>query len=109
MELPLQDNKKLLIVYRLESNCLGLQGDSQIDDFCAHLTKNILPVHSSFIKWTVLPRLNVDEKEIEYLLDSKLLSLKQTSKYLANFDKNIADLEGEISDLILNQVEHYFC
>jgi len=106
--LPLPQDKKLLVIYRLEPVCLGFVGREKINQFCAHITKNILPVDSGFIKWTVLPRLEAKEKEIEFSVDGKLLKQHQVVRYLSVFDRDYDLFEDTINQSIMEQIDHYF-
>ena len=82
-QLPLGTDTKLMVIYRLEPDCLGLVGHKQIHEFCHHVTKNILPVDSAFVIWLLIPRLEVSEQEIEYRVNGKLLNQEQVIKSLA--------------------------
>jgi len=106
--LPIQQDNKLLVIYRLEPECLGTLGHKQINDFCAHITKRILPVDSDFVKWTVLPRLAATEKEVEFRLGGKLLQMQQVVRYLAVFNRDYDVFVESISNAVLKQIDHYF-
>ncbi|PHS20566.1 MAG: hypothetical protein COA86_01050 [Kangiella sp.] len=106
--LPIPQDKKLLVIYRLEPECLGTIGHKQINYFCAHITKRILPVDSDFVKWTVLPRLAATEKEVEFRLNGKLLQLPQVVRYLTVFNRDYDAFLDSINNAVLKQVDHYF-
>ena len=106
--LPLPQEKKLFVIYRLEPVCLGSVGYKKINQFCAHITKNVLPIDSGFIKWTVLPRLKAKEREIEFRMGGKLLKKHQVVRYLAVFDRDYDLFEDTINQSIMEQIDHYF-
>ena len=107
-QLPLTNDTKLMVIYRLEPECLGLVGHKKIHEFCHHVTKNILPVDSAFIIWLLLPRLEDTEQEIEYRVNGKLLNQEQVIKYLAVFDRDYSIFEELLNESIMDQIEQYF-
>jgi len=106
--LPLPQHKKLLIIYRLEPDCFGYLGHKQMSKFCEHITKNILPIDSGFIKWTIMPRLEPEEKEVEYRIDGKLLKEHQVIKYLAFFDRDYKLFQDALTQSIMQQTRTLF-
>jgi len=106
--LPLPKDKKLMVIYRLEPDCLGMIGHKQIHDFCHHVTKSVVPIDSSFVIWLLLPRLDPKEKEIEYRVDGKLLNHQQVVKYLSVFGRDYDVFEESLNIAIMEHIERYF-
>ena len=102
-QLPLENNTKLMVIYRLEPDCLGLVGHKQIHEFCHHVTKNILPVDSAFVIWLLLPRLEARELMVNCLIESRsqsiLLFLKEITVFLKNLLMKL--LWSKLTDILV--------
>jgi hypothetical protein len=106
--LPIPNDKKLMVIYRLESDCLGQVGNKQIHEFCHYVTKSVKPVDSDFVVWLLLPRLTPNEHEIEYRVDGKLMTYEQVVKYLAVFNREYSIFEESLNEAVLKQIDRYF-
>ena len=56
--LPLPEEKKLTVLFRLEPGCLGPKGVEHIDNFCQLAQKEFKSFHSDFVQWTIVPRID---------------------------------------------------
>jgi len=50
-QLPLPEEQKLAVTYRVEPGCLGPQGVDYIDDFCIFAEKAVAELDSDFVRW----------------------------------------------------------
>jgi len=64
--LALPDDKKLTVVVRVESGCLGQDGGKCIEEFCKVAHLEFSAIDSGLINWQVLPRLDKSLPEIQY-------------------------------------------
>ena len=104
--LPLQEDKKLSVTYRVESGCLGPEGEKHIDDFCRFAQSKLQEQDSDYIIWNIVPREDKALPEMQYNVVGKKMNDSQTEKYLALFDKNLNQFECHLSDnltLIINE------
>ncbi|SEQ98635.1 hypothetical protein SAMN03080615_03505 [Amphritea atlantica] len=106
-DLPLPDEKKLLIIYRVESGCLGPDGAQLVDRFCEFAQKKFASEHSGIIRWNILPRNSKTLPEIEYNVLGKKITHSQAERYLLFFDKNLGGLEGYLSESIAKYIEAF--
>jgi len=108
MTVPLEQNKKLTVIYRLEPGCLGPQGLNHIDHFCYFAQEKVQSIDSDIIIWKVLPRNDKLLPEMEYKLNNKKLSREKTDRFLNIFDKQIETFEESSHEEIAELIEMYF-
>jgi len=96
--LPLPEDKKLSIIFRVEPGCLGPQGSGYIDQFCDQAQNEFKSLDSDFIIWNVVPRSDKSLPEIQFALAGKRISSLQAEKYLALFGKVLDDAENAFDD-----------
>jgi len=108
MNVPLEQNKKLTVIYRLEPGCLGPQGPDHINDFCSFAQEKVQSVHSDMIIWKILPRNDKSLPEIEYKLNNKKLSREKAGRFLIIFDREIEVFEESFHEKIAELIETYF-
>ncbi len=96
--LPLPDEKKLFVTYRVESGCLGPEGESHLVAFCEFAQKNIQSTDSDYIKWNIVPRNDKSLPEMQYNVTGKGMSHSQAEKYLAVFGKSLDEFECHLGD-----------
>ena len=99
--------KKLTIIFRVESGCLGPTGHEHVDAFCVYAQKAVESTHSNFIHWQITPRNNSSEDEMEYIINGKKLSDEQAKKYMALFDTDFDEFDHEFHDKITVLIEQY--
>ncbi|MFT7561913.1 MAG: hypothetical protein ACI93R_003845 [Flavobacteriales bacterium] len=54
--LPLPENKKLSVTYRVESGCLGPEGEARITEFCIFAQSELQSLDSDYVVWHIEPR-----------------------------------------------------
>ena len=104
---PLSQDKKLTIVLRVESGCLGPEGSNHVENFCRTALTTIEQINSDFLIWEVLPRLDKYLPEIQYKAAQKTLTHDQARKYLALFDTKIDEFEEHINEKLTILIEQY--
>lgn len=104
--LPLQEDKKLSVTYRVESGCLGPEGETLVSDFCRFAQTKLQDQDSDYIIWNVEPREDKMLPEMQYNVVGKTMNHSQAEKYLALFDQSLDQFECHLSDnltLIINE------
>ena len=107
LKLPLPNDKKLEVVFRVEAVCLGPKGESLVSDFCVSAQKSVDVIDADFIRWNIMPRLDKSIPEMEYKLNDKILSHDKAEKYLSFFDKKLDDFEGHLHDKLAMLIDEY--
>lgn len=107
VSLPLAENKKLTITYRVEPGCLGPDGASLIDEFCAYAQKAVESLDSDYMVWNIIPRNDKKLPEIQYNVLGKKMNYDQADKYLAIFNKSLDEFEGHLNDNLANLIEEF--
>lgn len=54
--LPLSDEMKLTVVFRVEPGCLGPQGANSVDEFCLFAQSKVESLDSDYVIWSIIPR-----------------------------------------------------
>ncbi|RDH43361.1 hypothetical protein [Zooshikella ganghwensis] len=106
-QLPLPEEKKIVVLIRVEPGCLGPEGKNHIEPFCIYMQNHVASVHSDFAKWKIRPRLDKDLPELEYFLLNKKLTSARVEKYLHIFNLNLPHFEDEIHDLLDQEIEQF--
>ena len=94
--LPLQNDRKLSVICRVEESCLGPNGADYIYEFCQFAQSKIEILDSDYITWNIVRRKDNTQSEIEYNALTKMLTRPQAEKYLAVFGKNINEFERQL-------------
>lgn len=105
--LPLSEEKKLSVIYRVEAGCLGPQGTSHISAFCNFAQTELQPLASDCITWDIIPRHDKALAEMQYILAGKNISDSQAKRYLALFDKNLDEIEDTLGDTLGTLINTY--
>lgn len=116
--LPVSDDKKLRVIYRVEPGCLGPDGRKTIEDFCHFAQPQIqLPVApapdigTGLVSWAdliicqLLPRNDKKLPELQYQINNKSLSHEKAAKYIAMFDRQLNDFEDEIHEKLADLID----
>jgi len=103
----LPDRKKLTVIYRVEHGCLGPQGKDHVDKFCDFAQKSFTGPWSAFIEWRFIPRNGISQPEIQYEINSRLLSNDKAEKYLEMFETSVEHLENHLHEKIVALIEQY--
>jgi hypothetical protein len=107
LDLPLPADKKLTVIFRLESGCLGPDGSNHIDSFSSQAQKKFATIDSEFINWVIIPRHDKTLPEREYQINNKLISREMTEKYLKLFDRELNHFEQNIDEKIGQLINEY--
>lgn len=105
--LPLPQEKKLTILFRVESGCLGPQGATHIEEFCRLAQQEFASVDADFIHWEIIPRHDKSLAEMQYQVSNKKLSHDQAAKYLAVFNKDLDEFEGHLHQKLAVLIEQF--
>tara|TARA_R110002167_G_scaffold24330_9_gene85746 strand:- start:862 stop:1209 length:348 start_codon:yes stop_codon:yes gene_type:complete len=103
----LDDNKKLVVTYRVEGGCLGPIGHKHIDKFCEYSQQNIETPFSKFIKLIITPRHDKNLPEMQFNISSKKINHRQAEKYLSLFGGSLDNFECELSDQLTQLIQTY--
>jgi hypothetical protein len=98
--LPLPDDKKLSVTYRVETGCLGPEGINHIADFCRFAQSKLQSLDSDYIIWSVQPRSDKTLPETQYNACGKRMNHSQAEQYLAVFGKSLDEFECHLSDTL---------
>jgi hypothetical protein len=96
--LPLLEDKKLSVTFRVEPGCLGPQGGALISDFCDIAQLAFKTLAADYIVWNIVPRSDKTLPETQYALMDKRISESQAGQYLALFDIKLDELESDFDD-----------
>jgi len=107
IKLPLDQDKKLFVIFRVEPGCLGPQGVEHVTDFCITAQKLVENIDADFVHWEISPRHDKDLPEMEYKLINKKLTHDKAAKYLALFDKNLDEFESHLHDKLALLIDEY--
>ncbi|WP_198264792.1 hypothetical protein [sulfur-oxidizing endosymbiont of Gigantopelta aegis] len=105
--LPLAQDKKLTVLFRLESGCLGPEGESHIEKFCQVAKSEFATLFSDFVYWDIIPRRDKSLPEMQYLINNKKLNQAQAAKFLALFDVKLPDFEHELHKSLTLCIDRY--
>jgi hypothetical protein len=106
--LPLPQDKKLTVLFRVEPGCLGPEGINHVDRFCEFVGDKTDFVETNYIHMDIVPRHDKALPEIEFRVGNKLLSHAKAEKYLALFDEVLDDFEMSLYEGIAKSINQYF-
>ncbi|NOY66310.1 MAG: hypothetical protein GXP13_02725 [Gammaproteobacteria bacterium] len=101
-------DKKLTVIFRVESGCLGPEGKSHIVGFCNFAHNKFLDNNVSYLQWQISPRLDKTLPEIQYKLGNKTLSHEKAARYLSVFKENIDTFEEHLNEKLMLLIDEYF-
>jgi hypothetical protein len=105
--LPLQDDKKLSVTYRVEPGCLGPEGASHVVKFCGFAHAELQSLDSDTIVLNIVPRADKMLPEMEYSIVGKKINYAQAEQYLAAFGQSLDDFECQLSDRLANLIDDF--
>lgn len=100
------DNKKILVLFRVEPGSLGPDGNQYIEDFCDFAQQQLQACANPYIQWSIVPRFDKQLVEMEFQISSRKLSRDKVNLYLNAFGENLSDFEDELEnnlEAIINQ------
>lgn len=105
--LPLPQEKKLTIVFRVEPGCLGPSGNSHVDEFCGYAQKECEQLDADFVHWEIMPRHDKTMPEMQYQINKKKLSHDKAAKYLELFKKDLDEFEEHLHKKIAYLIDAF--
>lgn len=105
--LPLPEDKKLSVTYRVEPGCLGPEGKEHISDFCNFAQGELRSLDSDYIAWNVEPRSDKTLPEMQYSIVGKRMNHSQAEKYLAIFNKSLDEFESHLDDKLATLIDDF--
>ena len=105
--LPLPENKKLSVTYRIEPGCLGPEGGSHVVAFCDFAQEAFQSVNASYIHWIIVPRDDKSLPEMSYSAIGKRMNHSQADKYLALFDQSLDAFEMNLGIKMAAVINQY--
>ena len=102
------ENRKMLVIFRMEPGSLGPDGSQYINEFCEFTQTQLQAGASHFIHWSILPRFDKTLPEMEFQISGKKLTRKQAGQYLALFSKTLEHFEDQLEDNLEAIINQYF-
>ena len=106
-KLPLPQDKKLTVLFRVEPGCLGPDGKDQIEEFCRFAQTEVESVDSDFVHWDIVPRYDRSLSEMQYKISNKKLTHDKAAQYLQMFKKSLDEFEGHLHEKLALLVDQY--
>jgi len=106
-KLPLPNNKKLMVLFRVEPGCLGPDGADHIEKFCHYAEEQVASIDADFVHWEIVPRFDKRLAEIEYKVSHKKLNHDKAAKYLQLFKKSLDEFEEHLNDKLALLIEEF--
>jgi len=107
IKLPLEKEKKLTVIFRVEPGCLGPQGETLVDKFCEYAQDKIEPVDAEYVCWVIQARHDKYLPEMEYKINNKKLTHDKAEKYLSLFKKELDVFEGHLQDNLATYIDEF--
>lgn len=104
----LPEEKKLHVLFRVEPGCMGPAGIDHIQDYCKYAQQRVQNLHSEFVKWEIVARMNKKLPEMQYRAMNKNLTHTQAEKYLAVFGQNLEEFEEHLHDMLAILVDEFW-
>ncbi len=107
IKLPLAEQQKLQLQFRLESGALGPDGKNKLNAFCQFSNQAFKDFEADILSCSFLPRNGLEDDEISYFVAGRALSRKQAKRYLKALNKDIDKLEMELHERLLALIEAF--
>lgn len=107
LNLPLPEDKKLRVIFRVEPGSLGPDGALHIEPFCQQAMAVFKTIDADFIAWKILPRSDKSLAEMAFKVADKNLSHDQADQYLAVFGKSLDEFEDHLIQTLSRLVGEY--
>lgn len=105
--LPLSNEQKILVTYRVESGCLGPEGASLVASFCDFAQQKMGAYEADCLLWRICPRQDKTQLEMEYSVANKRLNRHQASILLQLMGKEVNQFEEQLLEHICELIEEY--
>jgi hypothetical protein len=106
-QLPLPEERKLTVVFRVEPGSLGPNGSDYVEGLCETAQKHFDVIDSGFFRWEIGPRLDKKLPEIEYKINNKKLSNNQAETYLKIFERSKEGFETVLAETIAELINDF--
>ena len=101
------DDKKMLVIFRMEPGALGPKGAEYIQEFCDFANPQLRGQDRTYIGCFIEPRFDKSLAEIEFQISSKKLSRSKANQYLSIFGENLTHFEDQFEDLLSAIIDQY--
>ena len=91
--LPLSNDKKLSVTYRVEPGCLGPDGMDYVKGFCQFAQQKAGSIDLAYALFEFVPRYDKSLPELQYQVVGKAISSLQATKFLAVFGSTLDEFE----------------
>ncbi len=105
--LPLPQDKKLTVIFRVESGCLGPEGKDHIAEFCDFAQKEVELIDSDFVHWDIVPRNDKRKPEMQYKINNKSITHDMAERYLQLFKKSLDEFEGHLNEKLSTLIDQF--
>ena len=105
--LPLPENKKLSVTYRVEPGCLGPEGKSHIEEFCTYAQTNLETLDSDYVRWKIQPRNDKALPETSYHIVGRSMNHDQAEKQGTVVGKSLDEFECHLGDKMADFIDVY--
>lgn len=106
-QVHLPEEKKLMVIVRVEPGCLGPDGAEHVEGFCVQAAPELSQIDRHFTSWKIVPRNDRSLPEFEYQVNSKILSSDKTDRYLSMFDRTLEEFENDLNSYLVTMIEDY--
>lgn len=107
LNLPLPNDKKLTVIFRVEPGSLGPEGANHVEPFCQQAGETFKTIDADFIDWQIVPRHDKSLPEMAFKVANKSLTHDQADKYLAVFEKSLDEFEDHLIQTLSRLVGEY--
>lgn len=103
----LAEHQKITVTYRVESGCLGPEGASLIEPFCAFAQQEVNTFATDVVKWKIVARTDKSQPEMQFSLMNKRISPAQARVYFQLLGKDFSLFEEEFVEFFYHVIECY--
>jgi len=105
--LPLPQDKKLTVLFRVEAGLLGPKGAEHVEAFSKFAENKLMSLDSDYIHWEMVPKYDKSIPEMEYMINGKKLSHDKAAKYLEVFEQDLDEFEQHLASSISRLIEEF--
>jgi len=98
---------RVTVIYRVDPGALGPGSESIVEGFCRFAQKEFDDLFKDCIDWEIMPRFDKSEKEIQYKIRNRDLSVQQASLYLDALGKEQGSFESKLYKQLESSIAHY--
>lgn len=106
-DLPLPQEKKLQVLFRVEGGSLGPDGAKHVDGFCAFAQQELDSLDADYMHWEIVPRHDKSLPEMEYKINNKKLSHDKAAKYLEIFGQDLDGFELHLAKSLSALIDQF--